>query len=51
MSLAAGALFCTPEAPWLCGSAWKQFSAAIIAMGAALWVIAPPAVKGVTKKN
>ena len=39
VSLAAGALFCTPEAPWLCSSVWKQLSAAIIALGAALWVL------------
>ena len=50
VSLAASALFCTLEAPWLCSSAWKQLSAAVIALGAALWVVARPSVS-IAKKQ
>ncbi len=42
MSLAASALFCTPAKPWLCGSVWTQVSAAVVALGAAMWVTAQP---------
>ncbi len=40
VSLAASALFCTPGKPWLCGSVWTQVSAAVVALGAAMWVTA-----------
>ena len=42
MSVAADALFCTPAKPWLCSTACTQLSAAVVALGAALWVTAKP---------